>query len=52
MAIVIDASVAIAWRLRDRKGTAGADVVMALVSTGTVIVLGLFRQPEPRGQAD
>ena len=42
MAIVIDASVAIAWCLRDRDGTARADTVMDLASTETVIVPSLF----------
>ena len=42
MAIVIDASVAIAWCLRDRDGTARADAVMDLASTETVIVPSLF----------
>lgn len=43
MAIVIDASVAIAWCLRDRDSTARADAVMDLASTETVIVPSLFR---------
>ena len=42
MAIVIDASVAIAWCLRDREGTAHADAVIDRASTETVIVPGLF----------
>ena len=42
MAIVIDASVAIAWCLRDRDGTARADAVMDLASTETIIVPSLF----------
>lgn len=42
MAIVIDASVAIAWCLRDRKGTAQADAVMERASSETVIVPSLF----------
>ena len=42
MAIVIDASVAIAWCLRDRKGTARADAVMERASAETIIVPGLF----------
>jgi predicted nucleic acid-binding protein len=42
MAIVIDASVAIAWCLRDREGTAQADAVMDRASTEAVIVPGLF----------
>ena len=42
MAIVIDASVAIAWCLRDRKGTVQADAVMERASAETVIVPGLF----------
>ena len=42
MAIVIDASVAIAWCLRDRDGTARADAAMDLASTDTVIVPSLF----------
>ena len=42
MAVVIDASVAIAWCLRDRDGTARADAVMDLASTETVIVPSLF----------
>ena len=42
MDIVIDASVAIAWVLRDRKGTSQADAVMERASAETVIVPGLF----------
>ena len=42
MAIVIDASVAIAWCLRDRDGTAQADSVMERASSETVVVPGLF----------
>ena len=42
MAIVIDASVAIAWCLRDREGTAEADAVIDRVSTEAAIVPGLF----------
>ena len=42
MAIVIDASVAIAWCLRDRKGTARADAIMERASSETVIVPSLF----------
>ena len=42
MALVIDASVAIPWCLRDRKGTAQADAVMERASSETVIVPGLF----------
>ena len=42
MAIVIDTSVAIAWCLRDRKGTNQADAVMERALAETVIVPGLF----------
>ena len=42
MDMVIDASVAIAWCLRDRKGTSQADAVMERASAETVIVPGLF----------
>ena len=42
MALVIDASVAIAWRLRDHDGTPYAGTVMDRVSSETVIVPGLF----------
>ena len=42
MAIVIDTSVAIAWCLRDRKGTAQADAVMERASSETAIVPSLF----------
>ena len=42
MAFVIDASVAIAWCLRDREGTAQADAVMERASSETIIVPGLF----------
>ena len=42
MAIVIDTSVAIAWCLRDWKGTNQADAVMERASAETVIVPGLF----------
>ena len=42
MALVIDASVAIAWRLLDHDGTPYADAVMDRVSSETVIVPGLF----------
>ena len=42
MAIVIDASVAIAWCLRDRDGTTRADAVMERASSEAVIVPGLF----------
>ena len=42
MAIVIDASVAIAWCLRDRDGTARADAVMECASSETIIVPSLF----------
>ena len=42
MAIVIDASVAIAWCLRDRRGTVQADAAMERASSETAIVPGLF----------
>ncbi len=42
MALVIDASIAIAWCLRDRDGTAEADTVMDRISSETAIVPGLF----------
>ena len=42
MAIVIDASVAIAWCLRDRNGTAQADAILERASSETVIVPSLF----------
>ena len=42
MAMVIDATIAIAWCLRDREGTARADVVMEQASSETIIVPGLF----------
>ena len=42
MAFVIDASVAIAWCLRDRDGTAQADAAMERASSETIIVPGLF----------
>ena len=42
MAIIIDATVAIAWCLRDREGTARADAVMKRASSETIIVPGLF----------
>ena len=42
MAVVIDASVAVAWRLRDETGSAGADEAMNRVSGETGIVPGVF----------
>ena len=42
MALVIDASIAIAWCLRDRDSTAEADTVMNRVLSEAAIVLGLF----------
>ena len=42
MAVVIDASVAIVWCLRDRNGTARADAVMERASSETIIVPSLF----------
>lgn len=42
MAVVIDASVAIAWRLRDHDGAPYADAMMDRALSGTVIVPSLF----------
>jgi len=42
MAIVIDASVAIAWCLRNEEGTPEADVAMNRTSFERVIVPGIF----------
>ena len=42
MAIVIDASVAIAWRLRDREGTPYADSAIDRGGLGNIIVPDLF----------
>ncbi len=42
MTIVIDATVAIAWCLRDRKETGGADSLMERTKTEAAIVPGLF----------
>ena len=42
MSLVIDASVAIAWRLRDHDGTPYADAVMDRISSEIIIVPGLF----------
>ena len=47
MAIVIDASITMAWCVRDREGTAQADAVMERASSETIIVPGLF-WPEMR----
>ncbi len=42
MAVVIDASIALAWCLRDEKGSAKADAVMVRVSHEKSVVPGLF----------
>ena len=42
MAVVIDASVALAWCLRDEQGSADADAVMIRVSHEESVVPGLF----------
>ena len=42
MAVVVDASVAAAWCLRDEEGSALADVVMDRLSDETGIVPGIF----------
>ena len=42
MTIIIDATVAIAWCLCDREGTAQADAVMERASSEMIIVPGLF----------
>ena len=42
MAVVIDASVAAAWCLRDETGSAGADEVMGRLSGEIGIVPGIF----------
>ena len=42
MAIVIDASVAIAWRLRDQDGTPFADAVVERITVEEAIVPDLF----------
>ncbi len=42
MAVVIDASVAAAWCLRDEKGSARADAVMDRLSDETGVVPGIF----------
>lgn len=42
MAVVIDASVALAWCLRDERGSADADAVMVRVSHEKSVVPGLF----------
>lgn len=42
MAIVIDASVAIAWCLRDREGTPYSDAVVERLADGEAVVPDLF----------
>ena len=42
MAIVIDASVAIAWRLRDQDGTTFADAVVERIAIEETVVPDLF----------
>ena len=42
MAIVIDASLAVAWCMRDEEGSARADVTMARLSAETGVVPGIF----------
>ena len=42
MAIVIDASVAIAWRLRDREGTPYSDAVIERIEGEEAVVPDLF----------
>ena len=42
MAIVIDASVAIAWRLRDQDGTTFADAVVERIAIEEAVVPDLF----------
>ena len=42
MAVVVDASVAAAWCLRDEEGSARADVVMDRLSDETGVVPGIF----------
>ena len=42
MAVVVDASVAAAWCLRDEQGTAQADATMARLAAETGIVPGIF----------
>lgn len=42
MAIVIDASIALAWRLRDREGTPYADSAIDRGGLGNIIVPDLF----------
>ena len=42
MAIVIDASVAIAWRLRDQDGTPFADAVVERIAVEEAVVPDLF----------
>ena len=42
MAIVIDASLAVAWCLRDEEGSARADVTMARLSAETGVVPDIF----------
>ena len=42
MMIVVDASIAVAWCLRDEKDSVLADSIMAEVSSGQAVVPGLF----------
>ena len=42
MAVVVDASVAVAWCLRDEEGSGEADAAIGRLSTETGIVPGLF----------
>ena len=42
IAVVIDASVAAAWCLRDEEGSARAEVAMARLSVETGVVPGVF----------